>query len=443
MKKLLTATFAFVLALGTLAAQGEAELKAAAKAYDNFALNQDLEKLQEAVTNIEVALQAAGTKNDPQTHLEAGDIYAGLINQVTVIKTAPQLGGSMDELPEVEDAAIKAADAYLKAYELYEKKGKKRSALTKLAEVQGNLQNFGIFALQDKDYPTAHRTFLKSLMVHDFLKAQGKESYLDADNKVMDEKYYTAVTGLLSEEYEVVKPLYLELAEANYDDASVYDGLYNIYTAEGNKAEALKALEAGREKYPDNTQLLFTEINYYLAEKKMDVLLEKLETAIEKEPDNPSLYATMGSVNENLYEMARDDNRPEDADKYFAEAKKYYEQALEVKPDYASAVYSLGALYFNRGAALTQQQQELSDDLSREGTAKYKALGERVAEEFGNALPYFKQAEQLDPNDINTLIALREIFARQNDYELSKEFKNRYETVSGGGKVESSYFANN
>ena len=45
----------------------------------------------------------------------------------------------------------------------------------------------------------------------------------------------------------------------------------------------------------------------------------------------------------------------------------------------------------------------------------------------------------MDPNDLNTLISLTEIYARKED-ELTYEFKKRQETVRGGGKNPSSYF---
>jgi hypothetical protein len=40
------------------------------------------------------------------------------------------------------------------------------------------------------------------------------------------------------------------------------------------------------------------------------------------------------------------------------------------------------------------------------------------------------------------LIALKEIFAKSGDLEMSTEFKNRLNVVDGGGQNESSYFKN-
>ncbi|MFK8164460.1 MAG: hypothetical protein AB8H12_18590, partial [Lewinella sp.] len=56
------------------------------------------------------------------------------------------------------------------------------------------------------------------------------------------------------------------------------------------------------------------------------------------------------------------------------------------------------------------------------------------------ALPYFQKAEMTDPNDLNTLIALKEMAARSDQYEVSNEFKARIETIQRGGKVEKSYY---
>jgi hypothetical protein len=62
--------------------------------------------------------------------------------------------------------------------------------------------------------------------------------------------------------------------------------------------------------------------------------------------------------------------------------------------------------------------------------------------QFDLALPFFQRCEKANANDTNTLIALKEIYAKKDELDLSNEFKARYEKVQGGGKNESSYFKN-
>ncbi|MBK8142463.1 MAG: hypothetical protein IPK57_16790 [Chitinophagaceae bacterium] len=59
---------------------------------------------------------------------------------------------------------------------------------------------------------------------------------------------------------------------------------------------------------------------------------------------------------------------------------------------------------------------------------------------FDQALPYFKRSESIDPNDINTLVALVEIFARKEDEVISPAMKKRLDIVKTGGKNQTSYF---
>ena len=82
----------------------------------------------------------------------------------------------------------------------------------------------------------------------------------------------------------------------------------------------------------------------------------------------------------------------------------------------------------------------LADDYSKAGLKKYDELRKLVLTQFDEALPYFKQAEALNANDRNTLIALKEIFARKDDLPTSTEFKNRLEKIEAGGQNEASYF---
>ena len=76
----------------------------------------------------------------------------------------------------------------------------------------------------------------------------------------------------------------------------------------------------------------------------------------------------------------------------------------------------------------------------KKGQEKYDAMQKEVQQQFDDALPYFKRAERMNPSDLNTLIALKEIFARKQDYDTSNEFKDRFEKVKGGETIDTPFF---
>ncbi|HKK60928.1 MAG TPA: hypothetical protein VJ951_00110, partial [Bacteroidales bacterium] len=100
--------------------------------------------------------------------------------------------------------------------------------------------------------------------------------------------------------------------------------------------------------------------------------------------------------------------------------------------------YSVGSIYFNEAAVITQQMSELG--IEKPDQIMYDSLKIESEKLFEKALPYFKKAESLNPNDINSLIALREIFARTNEYEKVQELKVRVEKIQSGEEFTSSYF---
>ncbi len=439
MRKLFLSMLVLLLSVTTVMAQtAEEALKGAKKAFDSYSLNQDATKLTEAVDMINKVMANEDMKSNSKALVEAGDIYSAAINTYVIARST----GIGEATFLVETPAVKAAKAFMMAFEKSDpKKGKKdrKAAIKGLQLLQGNLSNEGIYAIQDKNFKNSLMAFQTSVMAHEFLGKNGGESSITPE-ALMDEKYYGGLSAILLEEFDTAEPMFKALYEAKYDDAAVYDGLYKIYDAKGDKENALKVLQEGREAFPDENSLLFTEINYYLAENKLDQLTGKLEEAIAKEPENVSLYATLGQVYEKLYTSNKEEGNDAAAEDYFAKAQGKYEEGLTKDPDAARLIYALGAMIYNRGAAMSQQLVELDSDFSKEGQKKYAALKEKVDAEFNKALPYFQKAEMSDPNDLNTLIALKEMYARNSEYEVSNEFKARIEKVQAKEKIEMSYF---
>ena len=74
---------------------------------------------------------------------------------------------------------------------------------------------------------------------------------------------------------------------------------------------------------------------------------------------------------------------------------------------------------------MTSGLNALGNDYSSAGTKKYNALKTEMDGLFQQALPYFLKAETLTPTDFNTMIALKEIYARSGQLEKSNEYKQK------------------
>jgi len=102
---------------------------------------------------------------------------------------------------------------------------------------------------------------------------------------------------------------------------------------------------------------------------------------------------------------------------------------LAKDPSNNFANYSMGTLYYNKAANYVKVMQTLSDDLSKEGMKKYDEAQKNMFGMFDAALPYFLKAEESDPKDRNTLIALREIYARKNQLDKAEEYKKKLDAL--------------
>lgn len=440
MKKLILGFLSLLLI--AVSVQGQ-DVRDAQKAFNRYNLDPTNNKgdLKEAVAAIDQALQTEEGKSSGKAWNMKGDIYNEVANQILTIR---QLGlGDESELPQVDNPAFQAYEAYQKGLELAEKKFETRDALKGLQNVQPMLSNLGVAMYEEQNYDGAFNAFQAVINAHETLKANGEDSSLDDPAEMNNQMYITGLAALNANKTDVAKPYFQKLYDQEYDRPLIYEAMYKIASEEESPEAAYRYLETGREKYPDDVSLLFTDINHALKTNQLDALIKKLQSAIEKEPNNVTLYTTTGNVYDQLYQKARQDGDQAKAEEYFSEAKSYYEKGREIDPKNFDAIYSLGTLYYNRAASMTQELNKLADDYSPEGIKKYEGLKEKMFEQFDNALPYFKECEMLNPNDVNTLIALKEIFARKDQLEVSNEFKERLETVQGGGTVDGSYFKSN
>ena len=434
MKKVILGILALTLFIGTTQAQTSADLiNKAKKAVKNISGKK--EKIAEA----EAAVQAMMASTENQTNAEAllwkGKLYNEMSSIDNLERSKMLLLGKQYK-SEYTKSSIMAADALMSALKATQDKKQIKEITTSLSETQANMNNYASDLTDSKDYAGAYKCFKSTLEIHEALKANAVKSTLDKADDYNKQLYLVALLSTYSEMEKDAMPIYKKLIEAKKDTSFIYSAMYKA-TVETDRDLALSYLDEGAKKYPEDTQILFTKINHFLKDGKLEILVTQLKEAIKKEPKNVTLYFTLGNVLDNLAQAEKDETKQK---ALAAEAIEYYNKTLELDAKNVDAIYSIGASFYNKAAIYSKEMKKLESDFSKEGQKKFEVAEKSMMGEFDKALPYFQKAESLNPNDRNTLIALKEIFARKNDLKTANEFKVRLETIEGGGKNKESFF---
>lgn len=362
------------------------------------------ESLEKARTAIDAAVgevTAMQQANDPK------------LKPKTVAKVysyKAQIYGELAQLPNYElagEAAKQAVDAAKTALSA----DKEESTLTNiqvLDAIRIKIFNAGIKGYESADYNTAYNSFKSATEISDILYANGLGG-IDTSSIAM-----CAFSAQNAGKADEAMALYDRLIKLDYKDEQVYQQLAALYLAKGDDATAAKVIADGKAKFPNSNAFLISEINTLLKAGKQQDAIAKMEEAARLYPDNASLYFALGSTYEGLTGEGMQQK-----------AESYYAKALEIKPDYFDALYNLGALFYNEAAEKIKQANEL--DLSKQ--KEYDKLSAAAKELFNKALPYFDKALAIDGNDLNTLIALKEIHANLGDTKKSNEYKARFDEL--------------
>ncbi len=322
------------------------------------------------------------------------------------------------------EASQKAIEAYNQAYTKALKKKGKASSEKGLRQVASDMSIIGNAMLGSDRYADAYTPLNDMIKINDILVANDLTSLFDTPEKLEQQKYLTAVVARSAGDTENAMKLHKELYDAGTQEPAIYGGYASMLLEAGDEEAGVAALNKGREMFPDNKEILFAEINYYIGKGDYQTLETKLQEAIAQEPDNIGLYNALGNVYMNLSQEATD---PAKASSYEDKSIGYYNEVLSRDKANLDATYSIGSMYFNTAVKKSVEINELGT--SKAEQAKYDALNAEINVLFDKALPYFEQAIQLDANDRNTLIALKEIYARKNDYAKSKEYGARLDAL--------------
>ena len=423
----------------TAQVEPEKAFKKAKKAYSSYNLDpaNNAASLPEAYEMISVAV----TDEEVAAQFNTWQLKAQICNSIVTTESNEVLNGTKKEMAVgTVEKAMEAYDATEMAVKTALKKFQKTATKTLWRETGTTMSNMYVFYVQQDMYAEAFPYANNLISVHDKL-AEMDEIYFEDELALQDQMYAAAFCGNRAGSADA-KGLYKRLIDLGSEKAAVYSDYFSILVAEGDEEAALAVLDDAKKKFPEKQEILYAEINYFLQNDRYEELVDKLKEAISREPNNKTLYSTLGSVYEQIYnaKVTEAGEENEETIMLFDSAKEYYAGAIEKDATFTDAIYALGALYYNKAAALNEKMRNLGT--SKEENMLYDKYKAEMDQLFDTSLPYFQDVEKIDPNDRNSLIALKEIYAKSGDLNMSKEFKTRLETIDAGGKNESSYFNN-
>ena len=185
---------------------------------------------------------------------------------------------------------------------------------------------------------------------------------------------------------------------------SVYISLINAYKKMENTEMYEATLTEARGLYPENKDLLDIQLQSFLDKKDYDGALANLDEAIAKNPGKCIYHFVKGNILQ---------TELKDLDAALVE----YKAALEADPENSDAMYMCGLVYIDRANKITEQMNSLSLSESR----KYDSLKKKQKGVFEESLTYFENAREMNPDDLDIVRALAEVYRKVGNYEKSME----------------------
>jgi len=306
-----------------------------------------------------------------------------------------------------ENAVFKATEAHLKCLQT-DKKGRvivrkwtaKEDVLAGIVQCGYKLFNKAIEEYNSGNYKSSLKHYSTIFEIIPF----DTEDQLKRGNITRETILYNSFFSAKKMKNNVKsKELLQKLIDINFNDPAIFVQMSNIFIEEGETDKALEYLALGRESFEEDQGLINTEINLYIQLGRTSELIGKLGEAIALDEENELLYFNRGTI----YDQEGDiDN-----------AKKDYLTALELNPSAFGANYNLGALYFNQGVETKNKANATSNN------SLYKKLNNDADAVFSKALPYLETAHNLNADDKNTLLSLKQLYYLNGDYAKSEEMK--------------------
>ncbi len=296
------------------------------------------------------------------------------------------------------DPLEEAYASYEKAIELDPKGAMKKKIITNMVynSLAADLYSQGSARFVEQDYAGALKSFETQIKITE------SDKYAGAVDTGM---YYNAgLAAINSSKYNEAIKYFDKCTEMKYLGIKPYFQIYESYMNLGDTVKAESILMNLSNIFPDDKTITLQLIDLYIKSKKTDEALKYIKLAKENDPDNFSLYFASGILFLNQLR--------------YDEAITELTRSIELKPDLFDTQYGLGAAYINKAADMFQKANEIMD------VKKYSDAIDAANAVYAKALPYMEKADELNPDDIDTMKSLQELYYRlkQKDPSLNAKY---------------------
>lgn len=383
-------------------------------------------KLDEAKDNIDKAMASPDTKEKPKALFVKAQIYMAM-------QLAPNYKAS-NPYREGTQAVLKLAEL---------KQDYEKETVDQLLIFGGfYYYNDGVNAYNEKKFTDAIDYMKNVIKVHDvnggkrFVKFSA-EQQKKFDTIAADAAQTIAISTYNLGKYEEAIPLLIAVKNNPITkSAAIYQSIIGAYNNLKKTTEAYATIQEARAAYPDDVHLRNYELNYFISSGQQGDLAKKLEDAAAKDPNNADILFNLATT---YLSMANPKSGPKPANsaELIRKSEDAFQRALKISPDNATYNYNFGALYFNQATDYNDQMNAITG-ITDADQKKYDDLKATRDGLFVKATPYFEKAyatmdgKTLSDEDRgtykSTLLALKEVYARQNKMDKSAEMKKKYES---------------
>tara|TARA_S200000501_G_scaffold272990_1_gene256727 strand:- start:839 stop:2131 length:1293 start_codon:yes stop_codon:yes gene_type:complete len=191
-----------------------------------------------------------------------------------------------------------------------------------------------------------------------------------------------------------------------------------IFVKKGEDNLAIEAINEARSIQPDDLYLILNEADLYirLSNSATDDNLRSqyrqkfkdiMTLAVEKDPENGILYYNLGIISTEQGESA--------------DAKSYFEKAIEFKPDYIDSYVAIVNILLEEQSVIISNMDKIAMSNKRSDIAKYDKLKEELNGVWRKCIPYCVMALEYDPNDLEVLKLLSQFYYKLDNIDGYKK----------------------